>query len=111
MAEHKVSVKSVTTKYHHKFTSFVENFNKTLAMRLFKIQDAKELNDSSKDSKTWVKHLYKIVSSINNSKLERIKMTPSKAVKLEQVTLNFKPYPKEIEAPADGLYRYLYQPG
>jgi len=111
MKEHNVTVKSATTKYHHKFTAFVENFNKTLAQRLFKIQGAQELNDPSKDSKTWVKHLYKIVRDINNQKLERIGMSPAKAIKLENVALNFKSYPKEEVVPADGLYRYLYQPG
>ena len=40
MREHSVEVKRVTTKYHHHFTAFVENFNKTLAELLFKIQDA-----------------------------------------------------------------------
>ena len=50
MKKHDVKVVSVTTKYHHKFTAFVENFNKILAERLFKIQDAQELEDSSKDS-------------------------------------------------------------
>ena len=111
MTEHNVIVKRVTTKYHHKFSAFVENFNKTLAQRLFKIQDAQELNDPSEDSKTWVKHLYKIVSGINNTKLARIGMTPSKAVKLEDVTLAIEKYPKEDVAPEDGLYRYLLQPG
>ena len=48
MNDHKVIVKRVTTKYHHKFMAFVENFNKTLAQRLFKIQDAQELNDPQK---------------------------------------------------------------
>ena len=38
-ARHK-DVVSVTTKYHHNFTAFVERFNKTLAERLFKAQDA-----------------------------------------------------------------------
>ena len=95
MGEHDVEVKRVTTKYHHHFTAFVENFNKTLAERLFKVQDAQELNDPTKDSKTWVKHLYKLVSKLNNSKLDRIGMTPAKAVKLEHVELNIKAYPKE----------------
>ena len=111
MVDHDVNVKRVTTKYHHKFTAFVENFNKTLAERLFKIQDAQELKDPTKDSKTWVKHLYKIVTGINNTKLDRIGTTPAKAVKLENVELKLKPYPVEKEAPTDGLYRYLYQPG
>ena len=111
MEERNVKVKRVTTKYHHKFTAFVENFNKTLATKLFKIQDAQELNDPSEDSKTWVKHLYKIVTGINNTKLERIGMKPSKAVKLDNVTLAVEKYHEEKVAPEDGLYRYLYQPG
>lgn len=120
MEERNVKVKRVTTKYHHKFTAFVENFNKTLAVKLFKIQDAQELNDPSEDSKTWVKHLYKIVTSINNTKLNRIEMKPSKAVKVENVTLALdhrlvaqqeQKYPEENVAPEDGLYRYLLQPG
>ena len=111
MNEHKVIVKRVTTKYYHKFLAFVENFNKTLAQRLFKIQDAQELNDPTKDARTWVKHLYKIVSSINNTKLDRIGIKPKDAVKLKEVTLNVKYYPKEEVLSEDGLYRYLYQPG
>ena len=111
MKEHSVEVKRVTTKYHHNFTAFVERFNKTLGERLFKIQDAQELNDPTKDSKTWVKHLYKLVTKLNNTKLDRIGMTPAKAVKLEHVELNIKAYSKEDTLPVDGLYRYLYQPG
>ena len=38
-------------------------------------------------------------------------MSPAKAVKLENVTLKFKDYPKEKIAPEDGLYRYLLDPG
>ena len=75
------------------------------------VQDAQELNDPSKDSKTWVKHVYKLVSKMNNSKPRRIAMTAAKAIKLENVTLNIKDYPKEDTLPVDGLYRYLYQPG
>ena len=111
MREHSVEVKRVTTKYHHHFTAFVENFNKTLAERLFKIQDAQELNDPTKDSKTWIRHLYKLVTKLNNTKLDRIGMAPAKAVKLDNVTLSIKAYPKEDALPVDGLYRYLYQPG
>ena len=111
MGEHSVEVKRVTTKYHHHFTAFVENFNKTLAERLFKIQDAQELNDPTKDSKTWIKHLYKLVTKLNSTKLDRIGVAPAKAVKLEHVELNIKAYSKEDTLPVDGLYRYLYQPG
>jgi Zn-dependent oligopeptidase len=70
LKEHDVEVKRVTTKYHHRFTAFVERFNRTMAERLFKVQDAQELQDSTKDSKTWVKHLQTIVRAMNNEKTE-----------------------------------------
>ena len=38
-------------------------------------------------------------------------MTPAKMVKLDNVELKIKAYPKEEIAPQDGLYRYMYQPG
>ena len=110
MKERNVPVKSVVTKYHHSFTAFVENFNKILAEKLFKIQDAQELF-SGKDSKTWVKYLNKIVSRLNSTKLKRTDMTPAKAIKLDNVELKLKPYEKEELAPEDGLYRYLLEPG
>ena len=49
--EHDVKVISVTTKYHHNFTAFVERFNKTLGERLFKAQDAQELQNPRKTRK------------------------------------------------------------
>ncbi|WP_215898170.1 hypothetical protein, partial [Acinetobacter baumannii] len=38
-------------------------------------------------------------------------MKPSKAIKLENVTLTLEKYLDEEIAPEDGLYRYLLQPG
>ena len=110
MKENNVPVKSVVTKYHHSFTAFVENFNKRLAEMLFKPQDAQELQ-SGEDSKIWVKNLMKFVTKLNNRKLDRAKMAPAKAIKLESVELKIKPYESEDVAPADGLYRYLVEPG
>ena len=110
MKENNVPVKSVVTKYHHSFTAFVENFNKLLAMMLFKPQDAQEL-ESGKDSKIWVKNLMKFVAKLNNRNLDRTKMTPTKAIKSENVELKIKPYEPENIAPVDGLYRYLLEPG
>ncbi|XP_057291904.1 uncharacterized protein LOC130614491 [Hydractinia symbiolongicarpus] len=42
-----VDNKSATTKYHHTFTAFVESYNKVLAERLFKRQDAQASNETS----------------------------------------------------------------
>ena len=111
MKKHDVKVVSVATKYHHNFTAFVERFNKTLGERLFKAQDAQELQNPTKDSKIWVKYLQKAVSKLNNEKTRMLGMTPARAVKLDSVELKVKPYPEEKVLPEDGLYRYLYRPG
>ena len=68
MKEHDVKVISVTTKYHHNFTAFVERFNKTLGERLFKAQDTQELQNPTKDSKIWVKYLQKAVTQVEQRK-------------------------------------------
>ena len=111
MKEHNVTVKRAVTRYHHRFMAFVERFNKTLAEQLFKIQDTQELNNPTKDSKTWVRHLQKIIGQLNNEKTEMIDMKPKDAIKLKEVKLNIKSYPKEKPLESDGLYRYLYEPG
>ena len=111
MKEKGVEVVSATTKYHHNFTAFIERFNRTLAERLFKAQDAQELQNPTKDSRIWVKYLQKAVTRLNSEKTQMLGMTPAKAVRLTSIELKVKPYPKEEVLPEDGLYRYLYQPG
>ena len=106
-----LEIRRATTKYRHTFTAFVENFNKTLSEKLFKIQDAQELNNPTKDSKTWVKHLYTIVDKLNKEPNSVIKMSPKDAIRLNEVQLFHEPFKKEDILPTDGLYRYLYQPG
>ena len=59
--KHEVKIHRVTTKYKHTHTAFVEALNKILEERLFKVQDAQELNDPAKVSSRWVKHLYGLV--------------------------------------------------
>ena len=48
---------------------------------------------------------------MNSTKLDRVGITPAKAIKLETVDLKVKPYGKEEAAPTNGLYRYLLEPG
>ena len=48
LEKHEVMIQRVTTKYKHTHTAFVEALNKILAERLFKVQDAQELNDPEK---------------------------------------------------------------
>ena len=72
--------------------------------------DAQQLQDPEKVSAICVKNLNKIVNKMNNTKLSMIVMKPKDAIKLNTVPLG-KTYPEESVLPADGLYRYLYQPG
>ncbi|XP_057290775.1 uncharacterized protein LOC130613449 [Hydractinia symbiolongicarpus] len=76
-----VEIKRATNKYHHTFTAFVESYNKALAERLFKPQDAQELVIDEQSS-TWVKRLCTIVKGLNNTKTAMTDMKPSKAIKL-----------------------------
>ena len=100
------------TKYKHAHTAFVEALNKILAERLFKVQDAQELNDPEKVSSRWVKHLYGLVDELNDTETEMIGMKPKDAIKLKEVPLvALESYPPEEVLPEDGLCRYLLQPG
>ena len=108
LEKHDVKIQRVTTKYKHTHTAFVEALNKILAERLFKVQDAQELNDPEQVSSRWVKHLYRLVDELNDTETEMIGMKPSDAIKLNEVPLV---NPPEDKLPEDGLYRYLLQPG
>ena len=110
--KNEVKIRQVTTKYEHTHTAFVEASNKILEERLFKVQDAQEMNDPEKVSATWVKHLYGLVDELNDTTTELIGMKPKDAIKLDEVPLvNRESYPPEEVLPEDGLYRYLSQPG
>ena len=106
-----VKIRRVTTKYRHTHTAFVEALNKILAERLFKVQDAQELNDPEKASSRWVKHLYGLVDELNDMETKMIGMKPKDAIKLKEIPLVArKSYPPVRVLPEDGLYRYLLQP-
>ena len=111
LEKHGIKIQHVTTKYKHTHTAFIEVLNKILTERLFKVQDAQELNDPKKVSATWVKHLYRLVDKLNNTETGMTGMKPSDAIKLNQVPLvNRENYPPEDTLPEDGLYLYLLQP-
>ena len=111
LEKNEVKIQRVTTKYKHTHTAFVEALNKILAERLFKVQDAQELNDPEKVSSRWVKHLYGLVDKLNDTETEMIGMKPKDAIKLKEVPLvTRESYPPEEVLPEDRLYRYL-QPG
>ena len=97
LEKHGVKIQRVTTKYKHTHTAFVEALNKILAERLFKVQDAQELNDPEKVSATWVKHLYGLVNELNDTETKMIGMKPKDAIKLNEVPLvKRESYPPEI---------------
>ena len=111
LEKNEVKIQRATTKYKHTHTAFVEALNKILAERLFKVQDAQELNDPKKVSSRWVKHLYGLVDELNDTETEMIGMKNKDAIKLDEVPLvNRESYPPEEVLPEDGLYRYLLQP-
>ena len=96
LEKNEVKIQQVTTKYKHTHTAFVEALNKILAERLFKVQDAQELNDPEKVSATWVKHLYGLVDELNGTTTEMIEMRPMDAIKLDEVPLvKREAYPPE----------------
>ena len=89
----------------------MEALSKILAERLFKVQDAQELNDPERVSLRWVKHLYGLVDELNDPETEMIGMKPKDAIVLDQVPLvNRESYPPEEVLLEDGLYQYLLQP-
>ena len=65
LEKQEVKIQQVTMKYKHTHTAFIGALNKILAERLFKVQDAQELNDPEKVSSRWVKHLYGLVDELN----------------------------------------------
>ena len=67
LEKNEVKIRRVTMKYKHTHTAFAEALNKILAERLFKVQDAQELNDPEKVSSRWVKHLYGLVDELNDT--------------------------------------------
>ena len=112
LEKQEVKIQQVTTKYKHTHTAFVEALNKILAERLFKVQDAQELNDLEKVSSRWVNHLYGLVDELNDTETEMIGMKPKDGIKLKEVPLvTRESYPPEEVLPEDGAYRYLLQPG
>ena len=112
LEKNEVKIRRVMTKYKHTHTAFVEALNEIFPERLFKVQDAQELNNAEKVSSRWVKHLYGLVDELNDTETEMIGMKPTDAIKLKEVSLVAREsYPPEEVLPEDGLYRYLLQPG
>ena len=83
----------------------MEAVNKILAERLFKAQDAQELNNPERVSSRWAKHLYGLVDELNDTETEMIGMKPKDVIELDEVPLvTRESYPPEDTLPEDGLY-------
>ena len=83
----------------------MEALNNILTERLFKVQDAQELNDPECVSLRWVKHLYGLVDELNDTQTEMIGMKPKDAIVLDQVPLvTQESYPPEDTLPENRLY-------
>ena len=80
LEKHDIKIWQATTKYKHTHTAFVEALNKIFAERLFKVQDAQELNDPEKVSANWAEHLYGLVDEFNNTETDMIGIKPKDAI-------------------------------
>ena len=84
MKEHGVKIQKAKSK---RTMGIVERYNLTLAVKLFRIQDAHDLLliHSSGKSYIWVKNLPIIVEDINNTITSLIGMTPAEAIKKKKI--------------------------
>ena len=79
MKEHNVIIQKASSKSS---MGIVERFNRTLAEKLFRIQDAQELLlPLSKRSRAWVKNLPIIIKDLNNSVTHLLDISPNEAIK------------------------------
>src|SRR5271170_6815823 len=79
MKEYNVKIQKANSKNS---MSIVERFNRTLAEKLFRIQDAHELLLLlSKRSRAWVKNLPIIIKDLNNSIIRLLGISPNEAIK------------------------------
>ncbi|CAG8808754.1 20954_t:CDS:1, partial [Cetraspora pellucida] len=78
MKRHDVKIQKANSK---RSIGIVKRYNRTLAERLFRIQDVLDLLlPISEKSKVWVKNLPIIVKELNNSVTQLFKMTSAKAI-------------------------------
>ena len=80
LEKHEMRIRRVAMKYKHSHMAFIEVLNKILMEKLFKVQDAQELNDFEKVSLTWVKHLYGLVDRLNDKKTQMTGRKPKDAI-------------------------------
>ena len=67
----------------------MEALNKILAEKLFKVQDAQELNDPETVSSRWVKHLYGLVEELYDTQTEMIGTKPKSNKRIILKKINY----------------------
>jgi len=115
MRENDVKIQKAISK---RTMGIVERFNRTLAERLFRLQDASDLLlPLSERDRKWVKNLPIILKDINNSKTRLIGMSPAEAIKKKYVKAQASQsrdgpmgFDEERLTYNDSV-RYLLQPG
>ena len=103
----------------HRDQAIVEQFNRTLAERLFGYQYAVEMNvkQSGQRSTEWVKRLPEVVSALNNEVTRLTGKKPAEAIKEKSISSKpSTPYSRPVGLNEKNLspqvnVRYLYQPG
>lgn len=115
MKEHGVKIQKANSK---RTMGIVERFNRTLAERIFRLQDASDLLlPLSERDRKWVKNLPIILKDINNSKTRLIGMSPAEAIKKEYVKAQSSQIRNgpmgfdEKRLTHNDSVRYLLQPG
>ena len=110
MKEKGVKIRVATDK---KQQCIVERFNRTLAEKLFKIQDAIEMISKFENTE-WVENLQPVINVLNNSITRLIGMSPAEAIQKDEVFALPSKIRKsrpidynEICLPAGSLVRYL----
>ncbi|CAJ0889912.1 341_t:CDS:2 [Entrophospora sp. SA101] len=79
MKEHDVKIQKANSKSS---MGIIERFNRTLAEKLFRIQDAHELLlPLPKRSRAWVKNLPIIIKDLNNTVTRLLGIIPNEAIK------------------------------
>src|SRR5260363_220969 len=115
MEKHNVKIKIGMS---HRSQDIVKRFNRTLAKKLFYLQDASDLLlPISKRSRAWIKNLYIIIDNLNNSVTRLTGMAPAKAIKMKQIistSSKLRNGPmgfNESKLDYNTLVRYLLEPG
>ena len=109
LEKHEVKIRRVTTKYKHTHTAFVKALNKMLTERLFKVQDAQELNDPDKVLSTFVRHLYGLVDELHDTQTQMTGMKLKDAIKLNQVPLvNRENFPPVYSSHTLAISQHIY---